>query len=81
MAFLCVEDVLGMVFSYLQQEAEGGDKRLLCISTVGISVFIFTYMMCTIILKLLALLLIEYQVPFPDILNFKAWIFRGILIA
>ena len=48
---------------------------------VGISVFLFTYKMCTIIMKLLALLLIEYEAPFPDIFNFKVCVFREILIA
>jgi hypothetical protein len=32
LAFHCVKDVQGMVFSYLEQEAEGGNKRLLYIS-------------------------------------------------
>jgi hypothetical protein len=50
---------------------------------VGITMFIFTHKMylSTIIMKVLALLLIKYQAPFPDIFNFKAWIFRETLIA
>jgi hypothetical protein len=45
--------------------------------------FTFTDKMylCTIITKVLAFLLIEYEAPFPDIFNFKAWIFREIVIA
>ena len=45
--------------------------------------FTFTDKMylCTVIMKVLALLLIEYRAPFSDIFNFKAWIFSAILIA
>ena len=47
---------------------------------VGITMFTFTDKMylCTVAMKVLALLLTEYQAPFPDIFNFKACIFREI---
>jgi len=78
MTFLCVQDVQGMVFSYLQKAA----TRDYCV-LVGITAFTFTDKMylCTVTVKVLELLLIEYRAPFHDIFNFEAWIFREILIA
>jgi hypothetical protein len=32
LTFLCLRDVQGMIFSHVQQAAEGGNKKLLCIS-------------------------------------------------
>jgi hypothetical protein len=32
LTFLCLQDVQGMIFSHVQQAAEGGKRRLLCIS-------------------------------------------------
>ena len=32
LTFLCIQGMKGMVFGYLQKAAEGGNKRLQCIS-------------------------------------------------
>jgi hypothetical protein len=32
LTFLCLQDVQGLIFSHVQQAAEGGNKKLLCIS-------------------------------------------------